>query len=252
MAQTKFIASALRITRIYYKGDITTGETLTLPDNASNHLVRVLRCKKSSAVTIFNGKGGEFSATLLNEDPKAASVLINNYIDTDPESPLHITLIQGLSRSEHMDTTIQKATELGVTEIIPVLCERSVTIVKDRTRKKLGRWRQIVVSACEQSSRTLLPELHEVTVFDQAINKVTASTKLVLDPTAAAGIKNIEQNSVSICLVCGPEGGLSEQEINALSAEGFCRIKFGPRVLRTETAGPAFISALQTLWGDMG
>jgi len=242
----------LRTTRLYFNSRITTGETLALPANASNHLVRVLRCKKDSAVIVFNGEGGEFSATLLNDDPKAAKVFINSFTHTNRESPLRISLIQGLSRSEHMDTTIQKATELGVTEIIPVICERSVNIKKERASKKLERWNQIAMSACEQSGRNYLPRIHQVTGLDEAINGVAASTRLVLDPTATRGVKDFDIKNTQICILSGPEGGLSEQEINTSSDAGYNRIKFGPRVLRTETAGPAIISALQTLWGDMG
>ena len=242
----------MRTTRIYYDSSITTGKTLTLPADASNHLVRVLRCKQDSAVVVFNGNGGEYSATLLNQDPRAAKVIINSFIDTGRESPLHIILIQGLSRSEHMDTTIQKATELGVAEIIPVICERSVHMNEDRARKKLERWHQIAISACEQSCRNVLPGVHEVTGLEPAINTVTAGTKLVLDPAAADGITCIQHSNTKICVLSGPEGGLSEQEINTCADAGYHRIRLGPRVLRTETAAPAFISALQTLWGDMG
>jgi 16S rRNA (uracil1498-N3)-methyltransferase len=242
----------LRTTRIYLDNRITTGETLALSTSASNHLVRVLRCKKDSAVTVFNGEGGEFSATLLNENPKAASIIINSFVDINRESPLRIRLIQGLSRSEHMDTTIQKATELGVTEIIPVICERSANINRERANKKHERWNQIAISACEQSGRNQLPEIHQATTFEKAINEVSADTRLVLDPAAAKGINDIKPDITSICIISGPEGGLSEQEVNTASDVGYYRIKFGPRILRTETAAPAVISALQTLWGDMG
>ncbi len=242
----------MRTTRIYLNNRITSGETLALSTSASNHLIRVLRCKKNSAVTVFNGEGGEFSATLLNGNPKAASVIINNFVDTNRESPLRIILIQGLSRSEHMDTTIQKATELGVTEIIPVICERSVSINRERASKKSERWNQIAISACEQSGRNLLPEIHQAITFEQAINEVSAGTRLVLDPAAEKGLNSIKPGISSICILSGPEGGLSEQEIKTASDAGYNRIKFGPRILRTETAGPAVISALQTRWGDMG
>jgi 16S rRNA (uracil1498-N3)-methyltransferase len=242
----------LRTTRIYFNKRITTGETLVLPARASNHLVRVLRCKKDSSVTVFNGEGGEFSATLLNEDPRAANVIINSFVDTNRESPLQIRLIQGLSRSEHMDTTIQKATELGVTEIIPVICERSANINRERAGKKHERWSQIAISACEQSGRNLLPVIHQTTTFEKVITEFPTDTRLVLDPVAEKGLNNIKPGIASICILSGPEGGLSEPEINSSSDAGYNRIKFGPRILRTETAGPAVISALQTLWGDMG
>ena len=151
-----------------------------------------------------------------------------------------------------METTIQKATELGVTEIIPVNCERSVNITKERATKKHERWNQIAISACEQSGRNFIPEIHQVTGLDTAITEVSACTRLVLDPGAEQGLKNIEIRNSPICILSGPEGGLSKQEINASSDAGFIRIKFGPRILRTETAGPAMIAALQTLWGDTG
>ena len=223
-----------------------------MPAKASNHLVRVLRCKKDSSVTVFNGEGGEFSATLLNENARAANVIINSFVDTNRESPLQIRLIQGLSRSEHMDTTIQKATELGVTEIIPVVCERSANINRERAGKKHERWNQIAISACEQCGRNLLPVIHQTTTLEKAITEFSTDTRLVLDPVAEKGLNNIKPDIASICILSGPEGGLSELEINSSSEAGYSRIQFGPRILRTETAGPAVISALQTLWGDMG
>lgn len=242
----------MRNTRIYYDGSISSGAALTLSTAASNHLVRVLRSKAGSTVTVFNGKGGEYSAVLLNENPKAAQLEITGFVDCDRESPLHITLIQGLSRGEHMDTSIQKATELGVSEIVPVICERSASIKKERAAKKHARWRQIAISACEQSGRNRLPFIHETTAFDHAINTVPAGTKLVMDPAADERIRSMEPDEASVCILCGPEGGLSAQEVNEAAAQGFSRINTGPRVLRTETAGPALITALQTLWGDMG
>lgn len=242
----------MRNTRIYYDGSIGTGDALTLSPAASNHLIRVLRSKTGSTVTVFNGKGGEYSALLLNESPKAAQVEINGFIDSDRESPLRITLIQGLSRGEHMDTTIQKATELGVREIVPVICERSASINRERAAKKRARWHQIAISACEQSGRTILPVIDETAAFDQAISTVPAGTKLVMDPTATIRIRSVEPGEPSICILCGPEGGLSEQEVKLAVTLGFHRINAGPRVLRTETAGPALIAALQTLRGDMG
>ena len=242
----------MRTTRIYLDSSITTGEALTLSANASNHLVRVLRSKEGSIVTLFNGEGGEFSAAQLDEDPRSVSVMINSYTDINRESPLSISLIQGLSRSEHMDITIQKATELGVTEIIPAICQRSTNIKKERTGKKHERWNQIAVSACEQSGRNLLPRIHQVIPLEKVISKIYAGTQLVLDPSATQGVKSIEINNASICILSGPEGGLSEQEINTSSDAGYNRVNFGPRILRTETAGPAIITALQTLWGDMG
>ena len=242
----------MRSTRIYYEGSIRTGAELTLPPGASNHLVRVLRSRPGSELTVFNGQGGEFNAVLLNEDSKAAQVEITGFVDSNRESRLHITLVQGLSRGEHMDTSIQKATELGVSEIIPVICERSLNIKKERVARKHARWQQIAISACEQSGRTIVPVVHENTAFGQAISHVDAGMKLVMDPAAGNRLRGIEPGEPSVCILCGPEGGLTDQEIDHATAHGFIKISTGPRILRTETAGPALIAALQTLWGDMG
>lgn len=188
----------------------------------------------------------------MKEDPKSAIVRIDGFIDSNRESPLRIVLLQGLSRSEHMDTSIQKATELGVAEIMPVICERSLILREDRARKKHERWQHIAASACEQSGRNVLPVMHEAIALNHAIAKRGPRTNLVLDPGANTGIKNIDLDGDSVGVLCGPEGGLSEQEVGEASAAGYQRINLGPRILRTETAGPALIAAIQTLWGDMG
>ncbi len=242
----------MRVTRIYYEGKIVTGESLSLPANASHHLVRVLRCKKDTDITVFNGEAGEYSATLLNDDPRAVNLIINSFTDISRESCLRITLVQGISRGEHMDTTVQKATELGVAEIIPVICMRSTNINTGRSGKKHDRWKQIIISACEQSGRNSLPRMHEITPLDDALANVDASTKLVLDPTAVNGINSLQPRDNAMCILSGPEGGLAREELNNVCNAGFVRVKFGPRILRTETAGPAFITALQAIWGDMG
>ena len=132
--------ASLRRTRIFYPGSINSNDTLTLPVNASHHLIRVLRYKKDTAITVFNGQGGEYSAVLLNENPKATQLSVRRYTDIDRESQLKTILLQGVSRGDHMDTTIQKATELGASQIVPIICERSVNINKARISKKLDRW----------------------------------------------------------------------------------------------------------------
>lgn len=243
---------ALRTARIYYNRTVSTGEVHTLPASASNHLVRVLRFKKGSIITVFNGNGGEYSCTLLNENPKAADIIINDYLDTNRESPVLITLIQGLSRSEHMDLTIQKATELGVTEISPVSCERSIGMKDDRALKKLERWKQIAISACEQSGRNCLPILNQVNSLEDVLGRIQADVKIVLDPEASIGIRHMNHDAASVCILSGPEGGLSATELDVAVSAGYDRIRFGPRILRTETAAPALIAVLQAMWGDMG
>ena len=201
---------------------------------------------------MFNGQGGEYTAVLLDENPKATHLGILSHTDISRESSLSTILMQGISRSEHMDATVQKATELGINEIIPVICERSVSMNKARIDRKIERWRQISISACEQCGRNSLPVVHAATSLDKAIGLAADSTRLVLDPTANRGITTIKSHQDSVCILCGPEGGLSPAELDVAVAAGYTRVSFGQRVLRTETAGPAFISALQVMWGDMG
>lgn len=242
----------MRNARVYCPGNISVGESLRLSATASHHLIRVLRYKVKTAVTVFNGKGGEYSAVLLDENPKATQLGVHDYTDINRASPLKINLLQGISRGEHMDTTIQKTTEAGIDEIIPVICERSASIKSNRVGKKLERWHQIAISACEQCGRNLLPSVHRATPFDQAIYDDTSACKLVLDPAATEGIKTLGPYAGTVSILCGPEGGLSDREIDAACNAGFKRISFGPRILRTETAGAAFVTALQVIWGDMG
>ena len=242
----------MRNTRIYFPDNINTGDLLTLPAGASSHLVRVLRLKKDAQFTLFDGKGGEYAATLVDENPKAARASVRDFDDIDRESSLRITLIQAVSRSEHMDVTIQKATELGISEIVPVVCERSIPLNKARAARKCQRWSQIAISACEQSGRTRLPVIHEIHPLARALSETNAAIKLALDPTAVSGLTGIALETSSLCLLAGPEGGLSPSEVAASTDAGFRRIRFGPRILRTETAAPALIAALQVLAGDMG
>ena len=242
----------MRNTRVYYAGNISVGESLRLAATASHHLIRVLRYKVNAAVTVFNGKGGEYSAVVLDENPKATQLGVRDYADINRASPLRIQLLQGISRGEHMDTTVRKTTETGIDEIIPVICERSASIKADRVGKKLERWHQIAISACEQCGRNLLPSVHHATPFDKAIYDNISACKLVLDPTATNGVKAIEPCAGTVSILCGPEGGLSDREIDAACNAGFTRISFGPRILRTETAGAAIVAALQVIWGDMG
>lgn len=242
----------MRNARVYCPGNISVGESLRLSATASHHLIRVLRYKVKTAVTVFNGKGGEYSAVLLDENPKATQLGVHDYTDINRASPLKINLLQGISRGEHMDTTIQKTTEAGIDEIIPVICERSASIKSNRVGKKLERWHQIAISACEQCGRNWLPLVHQATPFNEAIDGETSACKLVLDPVATKSIKTLGPYAGTVSILCGPEGGLSDREIDAACNAGFKRISFGPRILRTETAGAAFVTALQVIWGDMG
>ncbi|MBE9567205.1 MAG: 16S rRNA (uracil(1498)-N(3))-methyltransferase [Proteobacteria bacterium] len=242
----------MRITRLYHPDDLICGETTVLDSNSSNHLIRVLRSKTGTDIILFNGDGHDYLCATLDDNPKKTTVLINSRIRIDNESNLSITLIQGLSRQDRMETTIQKSVELGVNRIIPVLSQRSnVRLNKNNQQKKHEHWLKVCISACEQSGRSIIPEVAEILSLDEIrplLNK--NAQRFTLNPDASTSFKNIDSEEQDIEIFIGPEGGLTEEEIYFLKENDFEDIRFGPRILRTETAGPAVISAIQMLWGD--
>lgn len=246
----------MRISRLYHPEQLTCGEETTLTAEASSHLVKVLRTKPGSPVVLFNGNGCDYQATTLDNNPRKTRVSIEKKIEKSNESNLDITLIQGLSRHDRMDATIQKSIELGVNRIIPVLCQRSnAKLDASKREKKLSHWKKIAISACEQSGRSSIPEVCEVIALNELCSRKDHflhldAERLLLDPESSTGLKNIDIKGNTVEILIGPEGGLNTEEISQLADNGFTGICFGPRILRTETAGPAVISALQTLWGD--
>lgn len=243
----------MRITRLHHPESLQCGSTVLLDANTSNHLVRVLRSKPGTAVTLFNGDGFDYLCKTIDTDPKKTSVSIESRVQVDNESNITITLIQGLSRQDRMETTIQKSVELGVNRIIPVICQRSNhKLLKEKKLKKLEHWRKVAISACEQSGRCIIPDVLQITMLDElSIVLQPEALKLNLDPDAQQSLKDTNGNHKEIEIFIGPEGGLNNEEIETLKNDGFENIRFGPRILRTETAGPAVISAIQTLWGDL-
>ena len=247
----------MRITRLYHSENLLCGKTTQLDKNTSSHLVRVLRTKTETPVILFNGDGFDYLCKTLNNHPKKTLVAVEERIKISNESNLFITLIQGLSRLDRMETSIQKSVELGVNKIIPVLCQHSNTrLTEDKQNKKLAHWRNVAISACEQSGRSIIPEISDISSLiniDSLLNP--DALKIILNPESKKSLKEIrlkqnEENSGTIEIFIGPEGGLAEDEITHLQTLQFQNICFGPRILRTETAGPAVISALQMLWGD--
>lgn len=242
------------VSRLYHPDSLRCGETIQLKADASGHLIRVLRTKPGSPVILFNGDGYEYLCTTLNNNANKTLVSVDSKTDSSKESNLNITLIQGLSRQHRMEFTIQKSVELGVNRIIPVICKRSNTkLTAEKRTKKLAHWQNIVISACEQSGRNIIPVVTEIVSLD-TINSMldNHALKLVLNPEATVSLKriNTRNKTTDIEILIGPEGGLTEEETTASENNQFTSINFGPRILRTETAGPAVISALQMLWGD--
>lgn len=242
----------MHIPRIHISSQLESGKTISLEKASASHINRVLRMKEGDALILFNGEGGEYSASITSSERHDVTVQIKQFTDKDCESPIKISLVQGISRGERMDYTIQKAVELGVHEIIPVLTERGVVHLKgERLLKKERHWQAVAVSACEQCGRNLIPFVHTpITLKNWLAKDNLHPTALVLDPLATQNIKQACSGDGAVTLLAGPEGGLSEDEMEIVHESGFTGIQLGPRVLRTETAALAAIAALQTLHGD--
>jgi 16S rRNA (uracil1498-N3)-methyltransferase len=242
----------VRITRLYHPEQLVCGETTHLDVNASNHLIRVLRAKLNTAIVLFNGDGFDYLASTLDENPKKTLVSVDSKVKTNTESSLNITLVQGLSRQDRMETTIQKSVELGVNRIIPILCQRSNTrLTAEKQDKKIAHWKKVAISACEQSGRNIIPAIENITALHSIEPQLNQdASKFILNPDSKTSLKDIDVHQQLIEIFIGPEGGLNDDEIGLLEELHFRSICFGPRILRTETAGPAVISALQMLWGD--
>lgn len=243
----------MRKPRLYLPQPLASGQTLALSNAAFNHAIRVLRLRAGAAVTLFNGDGGEFEAVLEHIDRRGASVRIVDFHARSRESPLTVRLLQGICRGDRMDYTLQKAVELGVTTIQPLLCERSPP---PRTRIRLHdrqvHWHGVIASACEQCGRNTLPTLGEIRALAGISTDAYGGLDLVLDPTASAGLTGLAAPDGPLNLLVGPEGGLSDLELSQARTSGFIPLRLGPRILRTETAGLAALAAVQTLWGDLG
>ncbi|NOQ94203.1 MAG: 16S rRNA (uracil(1498)-N(3))-methyltransferase [Methylophaga sp.] len=242
----------MRITRFYCPELNTENELFTLPDAAHRHAVQVLRLKQGDVLRLFDGRGLEVEASLEHVSKRESSVRLGERLEVSNESPLDITLLQGISRGERMDYALQKAVELGVNKVIPVVTERcNVQLSGGRSDKRLAHWQGVMVSACEQSGRSVLPELTQIQSLEDVLSNNKVICQLVLDPLADTGFMSLEKHK-DIALLIGPEGGLSEQEIEQAKGAGFQAVRFGPRILRTETATVAALAVVQTMWGDLG
>lgn len=241
----------MRESRVYVDAELETGAVVELPEGPFRHLVQVLRMQAGDALIAFNGRGGEFSATLEAVGKRGASLRIGAFNPVDRESPLALTLVQGVSKGDRMDWTVQKAVELGVRCIVPVITERcNVHIDRERQDKKLEHWRGIMLSACEQSGRTRVPELQPIQKFTDWLASEATAPRLVLDPEGAQSLASFATAGSACSLLVGPEGGLSPNEITLATRAGCVGLRLGPRVLRTETAGVAALAVLQAGSGD--
>jgi 16S rRNA (uracil1498-N3)-methyltransferase len=238
--------------RVYVDLDLHEGAIVELPDAVHRHLVVVLRRIRGDTVTLFNGRGGEYTAALETLAKKTATARVSRFHDVTRESKLHVTLGQAVSKGDRMDYSLQKAIELGVAEVQPLVTERVVVnLSQERWERKREHWQGIVTAACEQSGRTRVPQVAPVLDLRDWLNHTPPDAmKLVLSPEGAPA--RLKHQGQPIVLLVGPEGGLTDQELRLSDLAGFAALPLGPRTLRTETAGVTALSVLQARWGDLG
>jgi 16S rRNA (uracil1498-N3)-methyltransferase len=242
----------MRTTRVYVDLGLEPGTEVLLPAAASAHLLRVLRMRPGAVLTLFNGHGGEYAAELCGADKAGARVRVGAAAAIERESPLGISLLQGVARGERMDFIVQKATELGVQRIVPLSCEFSVVRLDEAAlRRRVAHWRTVAIAACEQSGRNRLPDVASVTDLEAACTANGDELKLMLVPQAPAALGALARGVQRATLLVGPEGGLSGREQLLAQRHGFQACRLGPRILRTETAPLAALAALQALAGDL-
>lgn len=243
----------MRIPRIYQPGTLAPGMTLDLYEDAANHVGRVLRMQAGQELVLFNGEGHDYPSVIRQAGKKQVSVEVIDLVEIENESPLAIHLGQVISRGDRMDFTLQKSVELGVSEITPLLSERcGVKLNSERMDKKVQQWQKIVQSACEQSGRSRVPKVNPVEQLTDWCAEPTNASKLTLHPRAQYSINTLPEPEHGVRLLIGPEGGLSDAEIEQTVSHGFIETLLGPRVLRTETAALTAITALQCRFGDLG
>jgi 16S rRNA (uracil1498-N3)-methyltransferase len=246
----------VRITRIHVEQALASGAELRLPVNASAHLLRVLRLRPGAMLTVFNGRGGEFAAELIDARDAQALLRIGEHRAIERESPLELTLLQGISRGERMDLIVQKATELGVTRIVPLTADHSVVrLDASQAERRRAHWQAVAIGACEQCGRNRVPEIGAVgttTAVLAALPATDGATRLLLAPAGDVTLASAARNARAAMLLIGPEGGLSDNEERVALRQGFTACRLGPRVLRTETAPIAALAVLQALAGDLG
>jgi len=236
--------------RFFFPGNLPGKGCVDLPGPLAHHATRVLRLRDGSAIVLFDGSGGEVRARLRSRGKVWQAELLE-YAGISRESPLHLVLVQALASGEKMDWIVQKAVELGVTAIIPLAADRSVLrLVGERAEKRVAHWRQIAISACEQSGRNRIPEVLPVIGAADYLRRFPECLRMILSPAAEAGVATLSKPETAVHLLIGPEGGWSEGELRLWREADSVSLSLGPRILRTETAGLAALAVLQSRWGD--
>ena len=246
------MARSKSLTRVYVPDSIPAHGIFDAPPDAAHHLAHVLRLAEGDVLVVFDGRGLEYPATIERVGKSGVTLRVAEPNEVDRESPLAVTLAQGISSGERMDYTVQKAVELGIAAIQPLATERSVVRLSgERAAKRVAHWQAIAVAACEQSGRNRVPQVYPVATVATWLGALPPDTlRFTLSPDATATLRDLERPRGEIVLLVGPEGGLSPRERDDARGAGFAGLRLGPRVLRTETAALAAIAAMQVLWGD--
>lgn len=240
----------MRVSRLYVNASLNVGGRIELDDEAAHYVRSVLRLKQDQHIVLFNGRGGEHLGRFSEVSRKQVRVEIDSFSPRDVESPLDVNLGMGISRGDRMDWAVQKAVELGVNQLTPLLTERCVTkLTDDKKQQRLQHWQHIVQHAAEQSGRTRLPLMNDIAEMPEWLNR-QQGLRVFLDPYAEHTLADLQPQNQQITLLSGPEGGFSEQERQLARAAGFIPVRMGARILRTETAVLSALTAVQTLWGD--
>ena len=240
----------MRVSRLYTTATLSTGKTIELDDDNAHYVRTVLRLKKDTDIILFNGTGGEYLGSVFEVSRKSVLIDIKQWIDRSVESPLIVTLGLGISRGDRMDLTVQKAVELGVNHITPLMTEHCVVQLKGEKRpQRLVHWQKIAQHAAEQSGRTMVPPLTDIHQLQHWV-ALQQGLKIFLDPYATTSLAELSPINGQVTLLTGPEGGFADQERTLAKANGFIPISMGKRILRTETASLAALAAVQILWGD--
>ncbi len=242
----------MRVSRLYTVQSLSTGKTIELDDDNAHYVRIVLRLKKADELNLFNGTGGEYRCTVAEVSRQSVRMVVGAWLDRTVESPLQVNIGLGIARGDRMDWSVQKAVELGVMQITPILTERCVVQLKDEKKtQRLQHWQKIVQHAAEQSGRTYLPKLTGIELLTDWVAK-PQGLKIFLDPFADISLKSLQPEAMQVTLLTGPEGGFAERERECAKAAGFIPVRLGARILRTETAALTALAAVQMLWGDFG
>ena len=241
----------MRSYRVYSDCPLDVGAIANLDKGATKHLVAVLRVQLENTVTVFNGDGFDYLCSVVEIHKSALAVRVVSRSSPDNESRLVTTLGLAVSKGDRFDWAIKKATELGVTSIVPLLTKRvDVRLPPDRWVKKRAHWQQAVIAACEQSGRAYVPTVCDAQPLASWLLTLEADTRFVLDPRTLTAARTADQPD-HIALLIGPEGGLTDEEIELSIASQFVGLSLGPRVMRTETAPIAALSIIGAKWGDL-